>query len=61
MPSESRSIAGWICRRYIRDRHNWVPVAPGVTGFAVPGAESPHSTMTVTIYRKKVHHRATEN
>ena len=33
-----------------------------MTGFAVPGAETPwHIPVTVTIYRKKVHHRATKN
>ena len=49
-------------QRYIRNSPTWVPVAPGVTGFAVPGAETPwHIPVTVTIYRKKVHHRATKN
>ena len=53
----------WLdLQRYIRDSPTWVPVAPGVTGFAVPGAETPwHIPVTVTIYRKKVHHRATKN
>ena len=52
----------WLdLQRYIRDSPT-VPVAPGVTGFAVPGAETPwHIPVTVTIYRKKVHHRATKN
>ena len=53
----------WLdLQRYIRNSPTWVPVAPGVTGFAVPGAETPwHIPVTVTIYRKKVHHRATKN
>ena len=53
----------WLdLQRYIRDSPTWVPVAPGVTGFAVPGAETPwHIPVTVTIYRKKVPHRATKN
>ena len=53
----------WLdLQRYIRDSPTWVPVAPGVTGFAVPGAETPwHIPVTVTIYRKKVDHRATKN
>ena len=39
-----------------------MPVAPGVAGFAVPAAETPWSIpVAVTIYRKKVHHRATKN
>ncbi len=53
----------WLdLQHYIRDRPTWVPVAPGVTGFAVPGAETPWQIpMPVTIYRKQVHHRATKN
>ena len=53
----------WLdLQRYIRDSPTWLPVAPGVTGFAVPGAETPwHIPVTVTIYRKTVHHRATKN
>ncbi len=49
----------WLdLQRYIRDSPTWVPVAPGVTGFAVPGAETPwHIPVTVTIYRKKVPRR----
>ena len=32
----------WLdLQRYIRDSPTWVPVAPDVTGFAVPGAETP--------------------
>ena len=32
----------WLdLQRYIRDSPTWVPVAPGVTGFAVPGARRP--------------------
>ena len=51
----------WLdLQRYIHSP-TWVPVAPGVTGFAV-NAETPWtSPVTVTIYRKKVHHRATKN
>ncbi len=53
----------WLdLQRYIGDSPTWVPVAPGVTGFAVPGVETPwHIPVTVTIYRKQVHHRATKN
>ena len=53
----------WLdLQRYIRDSPTWLPMAPGVTGFAVPGAETPwHIPVTVTIYRKTVHHRATKN
>ena len=53
----------WLdLQRYIRDSPTWLPVAPGVTGFAVPGAETPwHIPVTVTISRKKVPHRATTN
>ena len=30
----------WLdLQRYIRNSPTWVPVAPGVTGFAVPGAD----------------------
>ena len=45
----------WLdLQRYIRDSPTWVPVAPGVTGFAVPGAETPwHIPVTVTIYRRR--------
>ena len=53
----------WLdLQHYIRDNPTWVPVAPGVTGFAVPHAETPWQIrVAVTIYRKKVHHRATKN
>ena len=53
----------WLdLQRYIRDTPTWVPVAPGVTGFAVPCAETPWQIpVAVTIYRKHVHHRATKN
>lgn len=47
---------------YIRDTPTWQPVAPGVTGFTVPAAETPWQIpVGVTIYRKHVHHRATKN
>jgi hypothetical protein len=53
----------WLdLQHYIRDNPTWVPVAPGVTGFAVPHAETPWQIpVAVTIYRRKVHHRATKN
>ena len=53
----------WLdLQRYIRDTPTWVPVAPGVTGFAVPQAETPWQIpVAVTLYRKKVRHRATKN
>ena len=53
----------WLdLQRYIRADPTWVPVAPNVTGFVVPRAVTPWQIpMAVTIYRKKVHHRATKN
>ena len=53
----------WLdLQQYIRAEPTWVPVAPHVTGFAIPRAVTPWQIpVAVTIYRKKVHHRATKN
>ena len=53
----------WLdLQRYIRAAPAWVPVAPNVTGFAVPRAVTPWQIpVAVTIYRTKVAHRATKN
>ena len=53
----------WLdLQRYIRADPTWVPVAPQVTGFTVTRAVTPWQIpVAVTIYRKKVAHRATKN
>jgi len=53
----------WLdLQRYIRQPHDWVSVAPNVTGFAVPLAATPWDLpVWVAIYRKKVSHQATKN
>ena len=46
----------------IRAQTRWLRVAPDVTGFTVPLAITPwHTTLTVAIYRKRVHHRSPKN
>ena len=46
----------------IRAQSTWVPVAPNVTGFTIPQADTPWQIpVAVTIYRTKVAHRATKN
>jgi hypothetical protein len=46
----------------IRAQTHWRRVAPDVTGFTVPLAVTPwHTTLTVTIYRKRVHHPSSKN
>jgi hypothetical protein len=53
----------WLdLQQYIRAAPTWLPVAPGVDGFAVPAAETPWALpVAVTIYRKKVSHRSAKN
>ena len=53
----------WLdLQQYIRAEPVWVPVAPNVTGVTVPHAATPWQIpVAVTIYRKKVAHRATKN
>ncbi len=53
----------WLdLQQYIRADPTWLPVAPHVTGFTIPQAETPWQIpVTVTIYRKKVAHWATKN
>jgi hypothetical protein len=46
----------------IRAQPQWLRVAPHVTGFTVPLAVTPwHTTLTVSIYRKRVHHQSPKN
>jgi hypothetical protein len=46
----------------IRQQETWVRVAAEVTGFTLPLAVTPwHTTLTVAIYRKRVHHRSPKN
>jgi hypothetical protein len=46
----------------IRAQAHWLRVAPDVTGFTVPLAVTPwHTTLTVAIYRKRVHHPSPKN
>jgi hypothetical protein len=46
----------------IRAQATWLRVAPDVTGFTVPVAVTPwQTTLTVTIYRKRVHHESAKN
>jgi hypothetical protein len=43
----------------IRAQAQWLRVAPDVTGFTVPLAVTPwQTTLTVAIYRKRVHHQS---
>jgi len=53
----------WLdLQQYIRAQRDWARVAPDVTGFAVPQALTPWGfPVSVTIYRKKVHHRTAKN
>ena len=53
----------WLdLQQYIRAQRDWAPVALDVTGFAVPQALTPWGfPVSVTIYRKKVHHRTAKN
>jgi len=53
----------WLdLQQYIRTQRDWAPVAPDVTGFAVPQALTPWGfPVSVTIYRKKVRHRTAKN
>jgi hypothetical protein len=53
----------WLdLQQYIRAQRDWAPVAPDVTGFAVPQALTPRGfPVSVTIYRKKVRHRTAKN
>jgi hypothetical protein len=53
----------WLdLQQYIRARPTWRPVAPGITGFAVPAATTPWGRpVWLAIYRKHVQHRATKN
>ena len=48
----------WLdLQQYIRVQRDWAPVAPDVTGFAVPQAITRWGfPVSVTIYRKKVRH-----
>ncbi len=46
----------------IRAQATWLRVAPDVTGFTVPVAVTPwQTTLTVAIYRKRVHHESAKN
>lgn len=46
----------------IRQQETWRRVAPEVTGFTLPLAVTPwQTTLTVAIYRKRVHHRSPKN
>ena len=53
----------WLdLQQYIRAQPTWRAVAPGITGFVVPAAATPWGRpVSVAIYRKHVHHRATKN
>ena len=53
----------WLdLQQFIRAQRDWARVAPDVTGFAVPQALTPWGfPISVTIYRKKVHHRTAKN
>ena len=53
----------WLdLQQYIRVQRDWAPVAPDVTGFAVPQAITRWGfPVSVTIYRKKVRHRTAKN
>jgi hypothetical protein len=53
----------WLdLQQYIRAQRDWAPVAPDVSGFAVPQAITRWGfPVSVTIYRKKVHHRSAKN
>ena len=53
----------WLdLQQYIRAHPTWQRVAPDVTGFVVPAANTPWGDpVWVAIYRKRVRHRATKN
>jgi Transposase DDE domain group 1 len=53
----------WLdLQQYIRVQRDWAPVAPDVSGFAVPQAITRWGfPVSVTIYRKKVRHRTAKN
>jgi hypothetical protein len=53
----------WLdLQQYIRAQRDWAPVAPDVSGFAVPQAITRWGfPVSVTIYRKKVRHRSAKN
>jgi hypothetical protein len=53
----------WLdLQAYIRQATHWRKVAPDVWGFALPLAVTPWATtLSVTIYRKRVHHRSAKN
>ncbi len=52
----------WLdLQHHIRADPTWLPVAPNVTGFTIQATTPWQIPVTVTIYRKKVAHRATKN